>query len=118
MSMESDLFDALKGLVASRVYPDQAPESVQSPYIVFTQVGGPSPAYVENLVPNIRGARMQISVWGTERIAVNALALQIEALLIAATNFQARPVGAFTASMDPDTELRGTRQDFYIWSAR
>lgn len=118
MSMESDLFDALKGLVDSRVYPDEAPEGAQAPYIVYTQAGGPSPAYVEDIVPNIRGARMQISVWSENRIEASSLALQIEALLIAAPNFQARPVGALTATKDRETNLRGARQDFYIWSAR
>ncbi|QCT61233.1 DUF3168 domain-containing protein [Staphylococcus aureus] len=52
MSLESDIFDTLKGLVSNRVYPDVAPANAAKPYIVYQQISGPSPTYVEKTVPN------------------------------------------------------------------
>lgn len=118
MSMESDLFDAIKGLVSNRMYPDIAPADVAKPYIVYQQISGPSPIYVEKVVPNLKGARIQVNVWAETRLQANTLALQIESAITTATAFDGKPVGAFTALYEEDTGLRGTRQDFYIWSAR
>lgn len=118
MSLESDIFDTIKGLVSNRVYPDFAPATAAKPYIVYQQISGPSPTYVEKLVPNLKGARIQVNVWAETRAQANTLALQVESAITTATVFDGKPVGAFTALYEEDTELRGTRQDFYIWSAR
>lgn len=118
MSMESDLFNAIKALVGNRCFPDVAPEGTATPYITWQQVGGPAYAYVEKAVPNLEGARMQITVWSATRLEANTIIRQVEPALVAASGFEARPIGGFTATFDRDTGLRGSRQDFYIWSPR
>lgn len=116
MSLESDLQTLVSGVVQS--FPDFAPATVTAPYAVWQQIGGASPAYVERTVFNKRNARVQISVWASTRLQANDLMAQIESALILATVFQASPYGAMTAVADEETQLRGARQDFSIWSER
>lgn len=124
MSLESDLFDLLKGLVPTnangsrRVYPTVAPDGVVPPYITFQQVGGAAPVFLERAVPSKRNARMQINVWSTTQVGANAIALAIESTLVGATSVQAKPESAFVATEDEVTKLLGTRQDFSIWADR
>lgn len=118
MSVESDIVAALTSLVAGRVYPDLAPPAPQLPYIVYQQVGGEAPTFLERAVPSAKNGRFQVNVWAATRLQASALAVQAEAALTTATAFQCKPLGAFVAAFDDDTQLRGTTQDFSIWSAR
>lgn len=118
MSLEADLTAVLSPLAGGRVYPDFAPDNAARPYIVYQQVGGPSPNYLEKAVPDGRGARMQVACWADTRLAASALALQVEDALVQATAFDTESAGALVATADPDTRLRGARQDFLIWAAR
>jgi len=119
MSLESDLFNTLKALVGNRFYPDVAPSGVVKPYGTYQQVGGDAPTFLSG-VPSKRNARMQINFWSLTRAEANALAVQAEAALEAATSavFQAKPLGAFVADQEEETKLFGTRQDFSIWADR
>jgi hypothetical protein len=117
MSLETDLTALLQGL-CPRVFPDFAPAETVRPYLVWQQVGGPSESYVDNTVPSNRMARLQLSVWADTRLAASALALQVEASMITASVFQARPLGAFSTTFDEDLALRGTLQDFMISAGR
>lgn len=74
--------------------------------------------YVEGALPDKRAALVQINVWHDRRLEANALALQIEAALIASPAFQAQARGAFSATVDDANQSRGTMQDFEIWAAR
>jgi hypothetical protein len=118
VSLEGKLFTALTGLVGGRVYPDVAPTGAVTPFLVYQQVGGAAPTYVENDTPNIRNARLQVAVWADTRLAASSLALQVEATLKASTALQSDPIGAFVSDYENDTRLFGTRQDFSIWDAR
>lgn len=115
MSIESQIFDALKGLVANRVYPDFAPEAVARPYIVYQQVGGEAVNFLDPTAPSKKNGRWQISVWATSREQAATLARQIEDLLRLTVALQATVLGAPIASYDPDTKLKGTHQDFSFW---
>lgn len=117
MSLESDLVTLLKTL-CPRVFPDVAPTDTQRPYITWQQIGGDAPVYVEGATPNRRNAQVQINAWADTRAQANALSLQIEAALVAATGMQAQPQGALIAAHDEDTDLRGAQQDFSIWALR
>jgi hypothetical protein len=117
MTVEADILAALQ-TVAARVYPDEAEAGCDLPYIVYTQVGGPSPTYVERTVPNLKGARIQVNAWARTRVEAASLGLQIEVAMVQSTAFDAKPIGAHTATLDPETKYRGTRQDFSVWSAR
>ncbi len=119
MTVESAIFDALKGLVSNRVFPDVAPLSTALPYITYQQIGGEAFAYIENTtLPDAKNGRFQVNVWATTRAAAAALMLQAEAALIQSSAFQARAVGAPAATHEPDLNLYGAMQDFTVWSTR
>lgn len=118
MTVEADIFNTLRGLVDGRCYPDVAPSGVARPYIVYQQVGGQAPIFLERAVPSKKNGRIQISVWADTRAAASALGDQIEGPMVAATAFDAKPLGAPVAVFDEETKLRGSQQDFSVWSDR
>lgn len=118
MTVEADLFTALRGLVSDRVYPDVGPEGVARPYITYQQVGGNAFVYVEGTLPNTKNGRIQFDVWADTRMAASALALQVESALVAIPALQVEPLGAYVSTREPDTGLYGTMQDFSITSTR
>ena len=118
MSLETLLRAALLPVCPLVYDADSVPDVVAKPYVTHSQIGGASVNYVADTVPDKRNARMQINVWATTRTSANDLALQIEAALIQAPTIQARPLGAFSATSDFVTKLKGTRQDFSIWAPR
>jgi len=118
MTVEADIFSALQGLVSNRVFPDIAPLDTPLPYITFQQIGGEAIGYMDNTVPDAKNGRFQVDVWSQSRIQCAALALQIEAAMVQASVFQARPVGAPSSQYEPDTKLYGSLQDFTVWSTR
>lgn len=118
MSVESDLFSAVQALVSGRAYPDVAPDHVARPYIVYQQIGGEAPTFLERATPSKKNGRFQLAVWADTRAVAQSISLQVEAALVAATAFEAKPVGASTSVYDEDAAVRGARQDFSIWSDR
>jgi hypothetical protein len=118
MTVEADIFDALKGLVGQRCYPDEAPEGVARPYIVYQQAGGQAVTFVEAAVPSKKNGRFQITVWADTRAAAATANLQIEAAMVTSAVLDAKPLGAPVALTDQDTNLRGSAQDFTVWSSR
>jgi hypothetical protein len=118
MTVESDIFDGLKGLVSNRCFPDFAPVSTQRPYITYIQIGGEAVSFIENTVPSKKNGMFQVNVWAESRAQATQVALAIEAVMVISTAFQARPLSAVIADFDPDIPVYGTRQDFSIWSDR
>lgn len=118
MSVEGDIFAAIKGLVGNRAFPDMAPLTTGKPYVTYSQIGGEAINYVENAVADLKNGRFQFNVWGDSRSQCSALMLQIEAALVTSSLFQARPVGAPSSSYDFDMAIYGSQQDFSIWSTR
>lgn len=115
MTIESLLFDALKNLVSSRVYPEVAPDKCPRPYIVYQQVGGASTNFMDPTLPSQKNARMQISVWHDTRIDASALGRAVEDTLRVVTALQPTVLGALKAAYDSETKLYGTHQDFSLW---
>lgn len=118
MTVESALFDTLKTLVSNRVYPDFAPEGTTAPYIVYQAVGGRSVQFLERAVVSKKNGRFQVAVWATTRVEAASLNLQIESAIVTSTAFQVELLGAPIAVFDEDTNLRGSLQDFGIWTDR
>ncbi|AVS67855.1 DUF3168 domain-containing protein [Paracidovorax avenae] len=118
MSLEADLFAALGPLVGGAAYPDVGPAGAPLPRIVYQQVGGRAINYTDDVLPDKRNARMQIACWASTRLQAVALALQVEAALLAAPGLQVEALGAHTSTYEEDTKLYGCRQDFSIWAAR
>lgn len=118
MTVENDIFSALKSLCANRVYPDIAPANAAKPYVTFTQIGGEVVNLIEDAVVTVKNGRFQFNVWGTTRAQCSALILQIEEALVVSPLFQARPIGAARSDYDYDMALFGAMQDFSVWSNR
>lgn len=118
MTIEADIFTALTGLVAGRIFPDFAPLSTTRPYIVYSKVGGEAVSYVDDTVPDKQNGHYQFNVWADTRAQASSIALSVESTLVTALTMQARPNGAPTALSEPDYKLYGSMQDFSIWSAR
>ncbi len=112
MSLESQIGNALQGLVEGRIFPDVAPEGTARPYIVYQQVGGSAFNYVEGGLVGLRNARVQISVWADARIQASQIGDQAEAILLGVAGLQPQVLGAASSIYEPDTGLRGRMQDF------
>lgn len=116
MSLESDLFDAVKALVGNRVYPDAAPFGAARPYITYQQVGGEAANYLESALVGKRNARMQVNCWSDTRLATMALARAAEDALVT-SSLRAYVLGAPVSEHEDEMSppLFGARQDFSIW---
>ena len=113
MTVEADIYNALKSLTANRVYRDVAPDSVTAlPRITFQQVGGQSVNFLETTAPSRKNARFQVNAWGADRDSVAVLSRQIEnAMRVILATVLAAPVAVY----EYETKLYGTHQDFSIW---
>lgn len=118
MTVESSIYDTLKALVANRVYPDLAPLNTVRPFITYSQVGGEALSFLENTLPDKKHGRFQIDVYSDSRAACASVALQVEAVMTAATAFQSRAIGAPVSTYEPDVLIFGTQQDFSVFSTR
>jgi hypothetical protein len=112
MSFESDIFDALKGLVGNRCYPDVAPLNTTRPYLTFQKVGGTAWNFLENTAVGRRHARVQVNCWATTRLSAAALARSVEDALVTSSAIRAFVNGAVVDDYNEDLQLYGTRQDF------
>lgn len=119
MTVETALFDLLKGLVTDQVYPDTAPTPLPArPYITFQQIGGKSKRFLDGGIPSKRNVRMQLNWWCDTRLAASALGKQIEDALAAATTLTAEPLSEATSLHEEDLSLYGAQQDWSIWIDR
>lgn len=118
MSVETQIYTALKSLVSNRVYRDITPKDVTAlPRITFQQVGGTSINFVDSAtIPSKHNARVQVNVWHNRRDDANALAIQVADALRAYTDLRTTVLGEFVAVHEPDTGLFGTMQDFSFWT--
>ena len=117
MTIEADIYTALKGLVGNRCFPDFAPLSTVRPYITYVQIGGEPLATVGG-VSSLKHGRIQVNVWGDSRSVCSATMKQIEAALVAASPFTARPLSALSSAYDHDMMVYSAMQDFSIYSPR
>lgn len=118
MNAEPVIVNLLATLVGGRIFPDLAPAGVEAPFIVYQQVGGQAPSFLENDVPSKKNGRFQLNVWARTRQEATTLGGAIEAALVAANEIQARPLSAPLYRYEMDTQLRGSTQDFSVWSDR
>jgi len=115
MSVETQIYTALKGLVSNRVYRDIAPADVGDlPRITFQQVGGQANNFLSGDKPSKKWARMQLNCWATRRDDVMALARLVEDTLRATTALGTTVLGAPIAVYEQDTKLYGSIQDFSV----
>ncbi len=115
MSVEIALFNALKSLVANRVYPDIAPELTKLPFITFQQIGGQSLNFLNAALPGKRNSRFQVNVWADSRLDAADLARKIDETVRQVSELQTTVQSEPVALYEPETQRYGTRQDFSFW---
>lgn len=115
MSVEQSIYDALRVLVANRVYPDVAPDGAARPYITYQQVGGHPVNFIDTAVPSLKNGRFRVTVWAATRSEAAALMRQIEDALRVVPALQTTVLTGAAAMADPDTRLKGAQQDFSFW---
>lgn len=115
MSLESTLFAALESLVSGRVFPDVADEGTPAPYLTYQVVGGSALNFVEGSAPGTRNARLQVNVWSHTRLEASAIGNAAEEILRVTAALQTTVLGAAVSEFEPDTGLRGQRQEFSVW---
>lgn len=104
--------------LVEEVYPVVAVPEAKTPYATLQTVGGRPFSFLGNELPSIRNVRVQITLWGPQALVVQAIALQIENLLMSSEELQIEAIGGPVDDFDESTELFGSRQDFSIWSPR
>jgi hypothetical protein len=118
MTIEQDMVTVIK-TVTPRVFADFADFETPRPFVTFQRLGGKSYSYHDNTAPNIRHCLYQVNVWSSTRGEADALSRSIEDALRVTPLFIATPDGEPAAVFDDGaTDLRGTRQDFSVWSTR
>lgn len=118
MTVESQIFDALKGLVSNRCFPDFAPLGTARPFITYEQVGGDALHYVDGTLPDKKHARFELGVYADSRAACAALALQVEATMAAQTAFQSTAIHAPISDYASDVKIYSSTQNFSVHSTR
>lgn len=114
MTLEEKLTAHLRE-VCPRVFRGTAPIGTEQPYVTYQRLGGQSVNFVDNAVPSMRNALVQVNVWGGDP---DDLIQQVELKLRSATDMQARPQGESRDADEPDMGLVGASQDFDIWADR
>lgn len=118
MSVESDIFTALKSLVSNRCYPDFAPLGTTRPFITYEQAGGDALSFLDGTLPNKKHGRFEIGVYADTRAACAALALQVETAMAASTAFQSTAIHAPISDYASDVMIYSSTQNFSVFSTR
>ncbi len=114
MSLESLIAPVLQA-VCPRAWSDFAFSVKDRPFVTFQQIGGQVINPLNNEMPGMRNATVQINVWADTRDEARSLMYQIEAALRAASGFIAQPQSAAFNDYDHDMQVYGSQQDFSVW---
>ena len=118
MTIEADIYTALKGLVSNRCFPDFAPLGTIRPFITFEQAGGEALSFIERALPSLKNGRFEIGVFADSRASCAAIALQVEAAMAAATAFQSTAIHAPISDYASDVKIYSSTQNFSVFSTR
>lgn len=116
MSLESEVFSALKALVGNRVYPAVAPEGTAAPYLTWQVSGGQAVNFMDGAQPSKKNSRIQLNVWSLSLAEALKLAQQAETILRARSTLSTTVETAQFTRYEPDTRLHGTYQFFSCWA--
>ena len=119
MSIEAGLVDVL-AVVCPRVYPVLAPLGAQHPHVTFQNIGGRPLYSLAKVAGDKRLVRFYINVWSLTMAEALSLMRQIEAALVASTNFIARVESEPISEVDADVEPWAYRcqQEFTVIAQR
>lgn len=118
MTIETAIYDALKGLVGNRVFPDFAPLGTARPFITYEQAGGDALHFTDGTLPDTKNGRFEISIYADTAMTRAALALQVEATMAAAPAFQATALHAPISDYASEVKIYSSTQNFSVFSTR
>ena len=118
MTVEADIYTALKGLVSNRCFPDFAPLGTVRPFITFEQAGGEALSFLDGTLPDKKHGRFEIGVYADSRASCAAIALQVEAAMAAATAFQSTAIHAPSSDYAGEVKMYSSTQNFSVFSTR
>jgi hypothetical protein len=110
--IETDIFDALKDLVANRCYPLMMPQNPTLPAIVYSRQAS-TPQYRLEGGSSLSQIRMEIDCYANTYEDAKSLASEVRS---------AMELAAFKGTMifdadfyEPDVKLYRVVLDFYVW---
>ena len=126
MSFTDDIITKYAPTLASRMWWDEIPAKLAAalanndavlPFCIVEQVGGVVRQYVDGDPSEWHNARVQFTMWGSQRRDVDAAldALYLVILASGSATWNARPEGAKMHDSNEVLKLRGSRQDFVFW---
>jgi len=118
MTVETDLFDSLKGLVGNRCYPDFAPLGTVRPFITYEQAGGDALYFIDGSLADKKHGRFEIGVYADSRASCAAIALQVETTMAAVTAFQSTAIHAPISDYASEVKIYSSTQNFSVFSTR
>ena len=118
MTVEADIYNALKGLVSNRCFPDFAPLGTVRPFITFEQVGGSALSFLEGGLPSKKNGRFEIGVYADTRASCASIALAVEAAMAASTSFQSTASNAPISDYTSELKIYSSTQNFSVYSDR
>lgn len=118
MTIEADIRNAIKSLVADRCFPDFAPLGTVRPFITFEQAGGDALYFLDGALPDKKHGRFEIGVYADSRATCASIALQVEAAMAAATAFQSMAIHAPVSDYASETMIYSSTQNFSVFSTR
>ena len=118
MTIEADIYTAIKGLVSNRCFPDFAPLGTVRPFITFEQAGGEALSFLDGSLPDKKHGRFEIGVYADSRASCAAIALQVEAAMAAATAFQSTAIHAPISDYASEVKIYSSTQNFSVFSTR
>lgn len=115
MSMKTEIYAALQGLVGGHVYTGAPPKDIVTPYIIYQRAGGKPVNYTDGAIPDRKNARVQINVWADSMAVADPIAEQVESILRGVRALQTEVLSQVLDTYDEETGRRGTMQDFSFW---
>ena len=110
--IQEQLFTALSGVAGGRVFPNLAPNDVQTPYLVYLRVASVPENTLADGIP-IESTRVQIDCFDTTYAAVITLAESVKAALRASSLTQVLLMEQ--DQFEFDALLHRVILDFSIW---
>ena len=118
MTVEADIYTALKGLVSDRCFPDFAPLGTVRPFITFEQTGGDALSFMERTLPSKKNGRFEIGVYADTRASCASIALAVEAAMAASTAYQSTAIHAPISDYQSELKIYSSTQNFSVFSDR
>lgn len=121
MSLEEIITSIVGPVVNGRCWESSTPDKLQRdandrilPFVIWTLPGGIEQEYIDQTMPEMRNARIQINVVGPSSIECSRIIRQVRDALVNSA-YTVGVYGSPGGTYDQARNLRGRRQQFGIW---